>query len=233
MTLYFKLILFTLAFPLLASWDKRFNYYAKWKALFPALFVTGTFFIIWDIIFTKNGIWGFSEIHSSTIKLFSLPIEEWLFFIVIPFSCLFIYESVKYFFDLKNYNKLSQKFLFGLGILLIIVGLFNNDKAYTFWNFLFCGSFLLYSTHKIRNYHADFLVAYLFSLIPFFIVNGVLTDGNFDFMHSTDPVVWYNNSENLFIRMITIPFEDLFYNMLLLLMNITFYEKFKFKFGID
>ena len=233
MTLYFKLILFTLAFPLLASWDRRFNYYSKWKALFPALLITGTFFIIWDIIFTKNGIWGFSETHASTIKIFSLPIEEWLFFIIIPFSCLFIYECVKYFFDLKNYNKLSQKLLFGLGILLIFIGSYYNEKAYTFWNFLFCGSFLLYSAYKTRIYHANFLVAYLFSLIPFFIVNGILTDGNFDFMYSTDPVVWYNNSENLFIRMITIPFEDLFYCMLLLLMNITFYEKFKFKFGID
>ena len=72
-------------------------------------------------------------------------------------------------------------------------------------------------------------MAYLYSLIPFFIVNGILTDGNFDYNYLTEPVVWYNNNENLFIRIITIPFEDLFYSMLLLIMNVTFYEKFMSK----
>ena len=88
MTLYFQLLLFTISFPLIASWDKRFNYASKFKFLFPALFLTGTFFIVWDIIFTKNGVWGFSEIHTTNINFLYLPIEEWLFFIIIPFFCL-------------------------------------------------------------------------------------------------------------------------------------------------
>ena len=84
MTLYFQLLLFTISFPLLASWDKRFKYASKFKYLFPSVFITATFFIVWDIIFTKNGVWGFSEIHTSNINLFFLPVEEWLFFIIIP-----------------------------------------------------------------------------------------------------------------------------------------------------
>ena len=227
MTLYFQLLLFTISFPLLASWDKRFKYASKFKYLFPSIFITATFFIVWDIIFTKNGVWGFSEFHTSNINLFYLPVEEWLFFIIIPFSCVFIYESVKYFFTLDRYNKISRNILMGLGVVLIITSLLNIDRSYTFWNFLFCGLFLIYSTMKKRGYHANFLISYFFHLIPFLIVNGILTDGNFDFNFSTDPVVWYNNDENLFIRFITIPIEDFFYSMLLLLMNVTFYEKFK------
>ena len=227
MTLYFQLLLFTISFPLLASWDKRFKYASKFKYLFPSIFITATFFIVWDIIFTKNGVWGFSEVHTSNINLFYLPVEEWLFFIIIPFSCVFIYESVKYFFTLDRYNNISRNILMGLGVVLIITSLLNIDRSYTFWNFLFCGLFLIYSTMKKRGYHANFLVSYFFHLIPFLIVNGILTDGNFDFNFSTDPVVWYNNDENLFIRFITIPIEDFFYSMLLLLMNVTFYEKFK------
>ena len=227
MTLYFKLLLFTISFPLLASWDKRFKYASKFKYLFPSILITATFFIIWDIIFTKNGVWGFSEIHTSNIYIFYLPVEEWLFFIIIPFSCVFIYESVKYFFILDKYENISRNILMGIGIVLIVASVLNLDRSYTFWNFLFCGSFLIYSSYKKRGYHANFVVSYLFHLIPFLIVNGILTDGNFDFNFSTDPVVWYNNEENLFIRFITIPIEDFFYSMLLLLMNVTFYEKFK------
>ena len=227
MTLYFKLLLFTISFPLLASWDKRFKYASKFKYLFPSILITATFFIIWDIIFTKNGVWGFSEIHTSNIYIFYLPVEEWLFFIIIPFSCVFIYESVKYFFILDKYENISRNILMGIGVILIVASVLNLDRSYTFWNFLFCGSFLIYSSYKKRGYHANFVVSYLFHLIPFLIVNGILTDGNFDFNFSTDPVVWYNNEENLFIRFITIPIEDFFYSMLLLLMNVTFYEKFK------
>ena len=63
-----------------------------------------------------------------------------------------------------------------------------------------------------------FYRAYLVSLIPFFIVNGILT---------SLPVVMYNDSENLGIRIFTIPIEDTMYSLLLLLMNIVLFEYFK------
>ena len=65
---------------------------------------------------------------------------------------------------------------------------------------------------------ASFLVSYAICLIPFLIVNGFLT---------AIPVVQYNDAENLGIRIYTIPFEDAFYGMLLVLMNIVIYEKLK------
>ena len=57
----------------------------------------------------------------------------------------------------------------------------------------------------------SFLVSYIFILIPFFIINGILT-GSF----ILNEIVWYNDSHNLGLRIGTIPFEDIFYGFSLL-----------------
>ncbi|HET9486859.1 MAG TPA: lycopene cyclase domain-containing protein, partial [Chryseosolibacter sp.] len=65
-----------------------------------------------------------------------------------------------------------------------------------------------------------FYFAFGVILIPFFIVNGILTGSFID-----EPVVWYNNTENLGIRLGTVPLEDVVYGMLMLLVPITIWEK--------
>jgi hypothetical protein len=62
----------------------------------------------------------------------------------------------------------------------------------------------------------------LVALIPFLIVNGVLTGAT-----TPEPVVWYSELHIMGPRIITIPVEDLFYNYDLLLPIIWLYEKFK------
>ncbi len=55
-------------------------------------------------------------------------------------------------------------------------------------------------------------------LIPFFIVNGILTGTGLE-----EPVVWYNDSRNLGIRLLSIPIEDVVYGFEMILLTIFFY----------
>jgi lycopene cyclase domain-containing protein len=95
-----------------------------------------------------------------------------------------------------------------------VVAFLNVKKDYTFYTFLFCSIFILFLIFQRFN-QAAFLVSYLIILVPFLIVNGFLT---------AIPVVIYNDAENLGIRIFTIPFEDVFYGMLLVMMNCLGYE---------
>ncbi|WP_157750510.1 lycopene cyclase domain-containing protein [Mucilaginibacter gotjawali] len=63
-----------------------------------------------------------------------------------------------------------------------------------------------------------FYITYLALLLPFFIVNGLLTGTGLQ-----APVVWYNPAQIINLRMLTIPFEDIFYGMDLILLNMIIY----------
>jgi lycopene cyclase domain-containing protein len=197
------------------------EYYTKWKALFPALFIIGAVYIIWDVIFTRNGVWGFNSRYLVDLEVLNLPIEEWLFFIVVPFACIFIYEATLYYFKKRPFQKFARPFSIFLGISLIIIGLIFYQKIYTNITFIAAGIFLLYHVFFVKRDYLDrFYIGFLFSLIPFILVNGVLT-GSF----IEDQIVWYNNDENLGIRLFTIPIEDSIYLLLYLLSITTIYEQ--------
>lgn len=218
--LYLWLDLLTLSFPLLRSFDKKLDYYNKWHALFPALLAIGLFYLVWDIIFTRMGVWGFNPDYLTGIHLLDLPLEEWLFFLVVPYACIFIYEATLHYIKKRPLQNLAKPFSAVLGILLITMSIIFREKIYTFITFVATGSFLLLHVFFIKRDYLDrFYVGFLFSLIPFLIVNGVLT-GSF----IPDQIVWYDNAENLAFRIVTIPIEDSVYLLLYLLSITTIYE---------
>jgi len=178
------------------------------------------FYIIWDIFFTRKNVWSFNENYITGIKLINLPIEEVLFFFVVPYCCVFIYECIRCYFSLLSNKNSANVFLQIIAIILLVTGLIFYSRYYTSWSFILCALFIakLYVFKKFfKDFNADFfLVAYAIILIPFLLVNGFLT---------AIPVVLYNDAENLGIRIYTIPLEDIFYGMLLIMMNIALYEK--------
>ena len=220
---YFLILGCTLAGPLLLSFDKKVAFYQKWKSLFLAMIFPAVIYIVWDIYFASKGIWSFNEKYYVTeTKIFNLPLEEILFFFIVPYCCVFIYECIRtYFPSIKN-KKSGDRILMGLAVVLLVVGFYFSNRHYTSWTFTFTSVFIAFIYllgNYFRRFNATvFLISYAVILIPFLVMNGFLT---------AIPVVLYNNTENLGIRIYTIPFEDVFYGMLLLLMNIVIYEKLK------
>lgn len=100
----------------------------------------------------------------------------------------------------------------------------NTDKAYTFVNYVFLEFILFIGFFFGLQYLQRFYIAFLIILVPFFIVNGILTGTGIE-----EPVVWYNNAENLGIRLLTIPIEDIGYAFTMLFGNVFLIEKFKKK----
>ena len=194
-----------------------------WKEVFSAILITAVIFITWDVIFTKNGIWGFNEAYLLGIYILNLPLEEWLFFICIPYASIFTHYALKYFFP---NTKLSKGFTDLISLVLIItltlIVIFNFQKDYTLYNYTLLILVLAYSLMTKEKELQYFYITFLVILIPFFIVNGILT-GSF----IQDEVVWYNNDENLGIRLGTIPVEDIAYAFSMLFMSIILIEKFK------
>ncbi len=221
---YFFLLAISIAGPLALSFDKKVAFYTKWKFLFPAMILPVLFYIVWDIIFTKIGIWEFNPVYNIGFYLYNLPIEEILFFIIVPYCCLFIYECIRcYFPNLKN-KVAADIFLKILAMLLFVVAIIFYKKYYTSFTFIFNAIFIAFIYWRRQYFKAfdavSFLVSYAIILIPFLIVNGFLT---------ALPVVKYNHAQNLGIKIYTIPFEDTFYGMLLILMIVVGYEKLKAK----
>ena len=217
---YFLILAAAVAGPIALSFDKKVAFYKKWKYLLLPVFIPALLYIAWDIYFASEGVWSFNNDYVTGAKLVGLPVEEILFFFIVPYCCIFIYECIRcYFPQLKNKKK-ADKVLWLLAGTLLITGIIFYDKYYTSWTFILTATFIG-MIYLFRNFFkafdaVSFSLSYLIILIPFLIVNGLLT---------SIPVVIYNNAENLGMRIYTIPLEDVFYGMLLVLMNIAIYEK--------
>ncbi len=214
---YLLINILSVLIPIIFSFDKRLNIHKNLRAAFLAITIVAIPFIAWDIFFTKIGIWGFTDKYLTGIKVFNLPIEEVLFFICTPYTCIFTYEVVKYFFKKQINEKISQGISTTLIAISFLAMVFNIGKFYSSWTFSLVAASLFFLR---KNFNlGKFYLSCLFIFPGFFIVNGLLTGIAFQ-----EPVVWYNDTENLGIRFFSIPYDDFFYGFLLLVWNIYLYE---------
>ena len=222
---YLLLDILIILFPFLLSFKWKFAYFRFFKALFPAVAIVGLGYIIWDAIVTLRGDWSFNYDYLSGISIIGLPIEEILFFIVVPYSCIFIYENLEYFLPDKKIP-FNRYFYMGLILFFSLGGIAFYYQDYTILALISCSFFfliaILFKPTLLQSRNYWFYIA--ISMIPFVIFNYLLT---------SIPIVLYNpnaiwGGDGLWNgRFITIPLEDFFYNFSMLSFYLLVYLFFK------
>tara|TARA_B100000902_G_scaffold395993_2_gene455865 strand:+ start:61928 stop:62632 length:705 start_codon:yes stop_codon:yes gene_type:complete len=219
--LYLLLMIFSISFPIIRSFENKIKFYKKFNNLIVSILGMMLIFVPWDIIFTYNNIWMFNDKYTLGYKLLYLPIEEWIFFIFIPFSCVFIYEVLEYFFPIRRYDNFQIKVInLVIAFTLIFISIFYFQKTYTFICLISTGIFMIYLNKKNNSFLLSLYRLCFVSYFPFILINGILT-GAF----TTEPIVIYNEMENSNIRFFTIPIEDFIYNFLMLGTTLFIYHK--------
>lgn len=216
MSTYLLINILIIIGPLMLSFERKIGYYRKWPSLLLSVALTSAVFVTWDVIAHQRNDWQFSQLHTMPWRILSLPVEELLFFLSVPFSCLFLYETIALYIPEKKYS-FKPGILIALVILFLAAAFIFSSRYYTFTVSLFCASVMLYflfntSLLLSRRYLLFIAVSY----VPFFIINYLLT---------SLPVVTYNPKAILGIRVLSIPVEDFFYSFSLLSTYFIFYKQ--------
>lgn len=221
--MYLFLDAFTIIGPLALSFDKKVAFYKDWKYLFPSLVFVSFFYLLWDVWFTKTGIWEFNYSYLLGPSILNLPFEEYGFFLVVPYACVFIYRCLQAYSPIIKIP--IEPLYYGILLLALVLTFTYWGKLYTTVTFgLIAASMIIvrfsFLWENLRSYFNHLWLAWVVSMIPMFYVNGKLTGL---------PVLIYNNAENMLVRIGTIPFEDFFYNYLYIFWVVIIFEYLKSK----
>jgi lycopene cyclase domain-containing protein len=198
------------------SFHKKIRFNRHFGSFLKAAILVAIPFIAWDIWFTASGVWWFNSSYTIGLTLVGLPVEEWLFFICVPFSCVFTFYCLDKFFDLDGANRYNTYLVGLLTGACLIAAIVYNDRMYPFVTALSASVTLLY-LHLVAkvSWIGKASLVYLVLLLGFIPVNGVLTGTGLE-----SPVVNYNPVEIINTRILTIPVEDFLYGYTLFLLNL-------------
>jgi lycopene cyclase domain-containing protein len=194
--------------PLLLSFEPRIRYVSKWKRVFGSIVIVGVPFILWNIIVSSIGHWRWNPDHVAGMTILTLPIEEWMFFITVPFSSLFIFEAMNVLRTDRNVNIGRIWFIFAAAV-FGMAAFFNLSRGYTAIvsaaAAVFTGIFIFPSVRRMITVNG--LIYLAAGMMTFLIFNSLLTGL---------PVLIYGQTSITGIRIGPIPVEDFAYNYVLL-----------------
>ncbi|MFA5113090.1 MAG: lycopene cyclase domain-containing protein [Candidatus Margulisiibacteriota bacterium] len=216
---YLLINLAIIAGPFGLSFLPWFRFYRRWPAVLAALAAVGALFIGWDVLVTWRGDWAFNPQYISGLKLLGLPVEEWLFFVTVPYSCLFLYEQMATY--LRDATvEINARLYFWLALACFTGALLNTDRGYTCLVLALTGLIFL----SARIYHERVFASRLFW---WWMAICMLLFYGFNYILTALPVISYAPAAVLGVRVGTIPLEDFFYNFTMLTLYLAVYRRFR------
>jgi len=204
-----------------------FNKWIRFDRHFAVFLISAAFtgvpLIAWDIWFAHQGIWWFNETYTTGMTMLGLPIEEWLFFVCIPFSSVFTFYCLDTLVTLSVPLKYNAYITYaGVTCCLAAVTVYH-DRLYTLVVALFTATTMSYLHFVSKaNWIGKASLIYLLLMFGFFPVNGILTGTGLQ-----SPIVNYNLNEIMRVRILTIPIEDFLYGYSQFMLNIYCFVLFK------
>lgn len=176
-------------------------------ALLASYLLVSVPFIIWDIWATTAGHWSFNSDYIMGPSFRGVPLEEWLFFITVPFAMIYTWGVVKKYVSDKP-AILVWPFL-GIGVITglsswMLINYWSNgytrSAAFATLITVFIGLFIgLFFSVRFWTFQ-------ILLLSLFLIFNTVLT---------RLPIITYGTDSIIGFKVGTIPIEDLFFGFAL------------------
>jgi lycopene cyclase domain-containing protein len=205
--------------PLILGSMRFFYFHNRIKETFLAISFAAVPFITWDVC--AAGIhWYYNDAYIVGFHILGLPFEEWLFFISVPYACIFTWEMLSR--RIRGNPFKHKSVILWSGLLLITAGLcfIFFGKMYTSLSLSMLGLVAVFD-QKLGAGILNNTRTYLFVAIAILLTivfNGYLTGR---------PIVLYNGQYQLGIRIFSTPLEDFGFGLGLLLLTVTLFEKFK------
>ncbi len=212
--------------PLALSFDQKVFFIQYLIPVMGAAVTAGAVYIVWDVFAVKRNHWAFNPELAGGVRIARLPLGEWLFFLGVPYACLFIYEVVLAYFGSRQLTDggwavpaVSGGLALGAFAAGFLAGLVQK-REYTSWVSISAGAVILLITLFRRElWTASAFWIYLgLCMLAFLVVNGTYVNL---------PTIFYTRRHFSGIRILGIPLEDFLYNFSYLSLVLFSYLAFK------
>ncbi len=96
MSKYAWVLVLSAVVPFLLSFYPKLKFYKHFSSLLYSISLIVVIFGTWDVLAVSRGHWAFNPSGVGNVRIINLPLEEALFFVVIPFCCIFTWEVLNY-----------------------------------------------------------------------------------------------------------------------------------------